>query len=139
VSALNKLNPHGIEAEPSNRLSSRTLRSLESEYSSPQPGVGRNGQIPSLRSLPDVLPRSNPLNYSKTSPFDSVSATVTDISFGGKGPAPRRSSSNSSLNGHQHPGRSPPYDPGKKILTHSESAESVDNVRKRIAAAIKRK
>ena len=141
VSALNKLNPNGIEAEPSNRLSNRTLRSLESEYSSQQPGLGRNGQMSSLRSLPDVLPRPNPnQNHSRTSPYhDAVSANITDISFGGKDGSPRRSNSNCSLNGHHYPERSPSYNPGKKVLTHSESAESVNNVRKRIAAAIKRK
>ena len=144
ISALNKLNPSGIEAEPCSKLSNRTLRTLEADYASPQPGLVRSGPIPSLRSLPDVLPKrdfSQVNSRSSTSDTNPVSANIMDILFGSRELAPKRSLSNTSLhNGHQSPGKNTLYSPGgSKTKTHSESSDSVDHVRKRIAAAIKRK
>lgn len=145
MSAVNKLNPGAVEAEISNKLSHRTLRSLEADYSSPTPGQIRNGSVPSLRSLPDVLPRREMQQYHSRSAghpdTNALSTSITDLSFGTREIAPRRSSSNSSLqNGHSNV-KSSLYSNGSKgkLLSHSESAESVDNARRRIAAAIKRK
>ncbi|CAK8677786.1 unnamed protein product [Clavelina lepadiformis] len=142
VSAVNKLNPSTIDSEQ-NRLSNKILRTLEMDSTASPRAPGQH--LPSLRSLPDVLPRRelHHLNNNKTTPSPpseataiSASAHVRDLSFGSVEISPKRSlSGGSQVNGHVA-GKTSLF---PSALPHSKSADNVDNVRRRIAAAIKRK
>uniref|UniRef100_H2Z7A1 Uncharacterized protein n=1 Tax=Ciona savignyi TaxID=51511 RepID=H2Z7A1_CIOSA len=139
VSALNRLHPGQFESNGP-QLSGVTLKRLEAEGISPR-SPGNN--LPSLRSMPDLLPRREATNnagksspaHPPTPPNASVTTHVRDLSFQSTNGSPKRSHSGGSRENYQQ--RKSYSEPNG--IHHSKSADTVDTVRRRIAAAIKRK
>nr|CAB3263413.1 putative protein tag-278 [Phallusia mammillata] len=146
VSALNKLNPGNMKKE-AGFLSGQTMKNLEMDLAATSMPRGPGHTMPSLRSLPDILPKiekmanGHPKLHSSSSGTinsTTVSTHVRDISFGNEDTMRRSQSSGAN---EQLLQKIEDTNLNRRItgLHQSKSADNVDTARRRIAAAVKRK